>query len=854
MVNISYFFNKMNYNLVSPLITVGIMTFIAVFLLRYTLIKYEEFNNNKYKDVIIGVIFGIIAIYANEGGATNVDGVMVNVRDVGPLVSGFVFSGLSGIIAGVIGGVYRWLAVYWGSGYFTRIGCSLACIAAGLIACYVKMILNENKNVNFLFAALIGVITEVLHLLLIFFTNLNDTITAYKVDVLVGPYMITGVATIVAIAVLLDTLISGGDIIKIEKNPEKRKLSTNFQVKLFIIIVIASAASIHFINAVQINASRAQVSQRLSANIFNISNIIEKQEGDINDICIIADSMRVGQVGEVFVYNKNLRLLNKRVSYNYDENGQDSSDYANRNSSANIDFTKKTIEDYEERKVFTTNVNGELSYCMYLKKDNYILLASYPKAEADIGRNMILMLLIFVQIIIFTGLFIFIFYQIHSLVVKNIEKINTSLTKITEGDLDLKVDVGSSIEFKKLSKDINTMITALKNYANEEKIRIEKELNLAKKIQTQSLPNVFPAYPNVKVFDIYAYMNTAKEVGGDFYDFYFTDLNKFFFLIADVSGKGVAAAMFMMQAKSFIKSYAEKNHNIEYVANEVNKKLCENNDTNMFVTAFLASIDINTGMVEYINAGHNPPILKRSDGTSEYISGKRNFIFAGDSDYSYKKDFIKLNQGDSLLLYTDGLTEAINPSVKQYGEERLLNVVKNSNDDAMSDFIDDIVKDQDEFVNGADQFDDITILAFKYRGSQNMKELNIEAKIENINTVIDFVNDELDSLNCEQKIKSQIDIAIDELFSNIANYAYDPSVGPATVRVEVNRDPLSIVITFIDHGVPYDPLKKADPNVNLSLDDRVEGGLGIFLVKKSMDSIEYEYKDGQNILRIKKNL
>ena len=172
----------------------------------------------------------------------------------------------------------------------------------------------------------------------------------------------------------------------------------------------------------------------------------------------------------------------------------------------------------------------------------------------------------------------------------------------------------------------------------------------------------------------------------------------------------------------------------------------------------------------------------------------------------------------------------------------------------MSDFINDIVKDQDEFVNGADQFDDITILGFKYKGSADMKELNIEAKIENINTVINFVNNELDALNCDQKIKSQIDIAIDELFSNIANYAYDPSVGPATVRVEVTKDPLSIVITFIDHGVPYDPLKKDDPNINLSLEDRVEGGLGIFLVKKSMDSIEYEYKDGQNILRIKKNL
>ena len=135
-----------------------------------------------------------------------------------------------------------------------------------------------------------------------------------------------------------------------------------------------------------------------------------------------------------------------------------------------------------------------------------------------------------------------------------------------------------------------------------------------------------------------------------------------------------------------------------------------------------------------------------------------------------------------------------------------------------------------------------------------MKELNIAATVENIEVVTDFVNEQLEALDCPMKAQMQIDIAIDELFGNIAHYAYNPEVGDAIVRVEVVEDPLAVVITFIDHGVPYDPLAKADPNTTLSAEEREIGGLGIFMVKKSMDEIAYEYKDGQNILKIKKRL
>lgn len=135
-----------------------------------------------------------------------------------------------------------------------------------------------------------------------------------------------------------------------------------------------------------------------------------------------------------------------------------------------------------------------------------------------------------------------------------------------------------------------------------------------------------------------------------------------------------------------------------------------------------------------------------------------------------------------------------------------------------------------------------------------MRELTVDAIIENIEKVTDFVNEELEKLDCPMKAQIQIDVAIDELFGNIAHYAYNPKVGPATIRVEVVQDPMAVVLTFIDHGIPYDPLAKEDPDIKLSAEERKIGGLGIYMVKKSMDEITYEYKAGQNILRIKKYL
>ena len=348
-------------------------------------------------------------------------------------------------------------------------------------------------------------------------------------------------------------------------------------------------------------------------------------------------------------------------------------------------------------------------------------------------------------------------------------------------------------------------------------------------------------------------MYTAKEVGGDFYDFYFVGEDRIAFLVADVSGKGIPAAMFMMTSKTIIKGYAESGIPVNDVFTVANEKLCESNEAGMFVTAWRGVLELKTGLVEFANAGHNPPLVRHRNGKFEYLRVRPGLVLAGMEDIKYKKNELKLSAGDEIFLYTDGVTEATNEDDALYGEERLLSFLNTLGDISSQEICNAVKEDVSRFVGETPQSDDITMLCLKYNGGVTVKEMTIEATVANIEKVTDFVNEQLQEVGCPMKAQTQIDIAIDELFGNIAHYAYDPNVGPATVRVEVPKEPLSVIITFIDNGVPYDPLKKADPDITLSADDREVGGLGIFLVKKTMDDVSYEYKNGQNILRIKKS-
>lgn len=253
--------------------------------------------------------------------------------------------------------------------------------------------------------------------------------------------------------------------------------------------------------------------------------------------------------------------------------------------------------------MFRGKLYGTTSCCMYDKAGEYYIVATLPESEAMFTRDISVYITIFMEMVVYAALFTHIYFLIKKLVVQNIHEINKSLARITSGDLDVTVNVCANEEFASLSNDINSTVTTLKHYISEAEARIDRELEFARQIQYSALPSVFPPYPNRVDFDIYALMETAKEVGGDFYDFYLLDQNTLVFLIADVSGKGIPAAMFMMTAKTLIKSLVESGMGIGAAFTQANSKLCENNETGMFVTAWIGALNLTTGRLFYANAG-----------------------------------------------------------------------------------------------------------------------------------------------------------------------------------------------------------------------------------------------------------
>jgi sigma-B regulation protein RsbU (phosphoserine phosphatase) len=308
------------------------------------------------------------------------------------------------------------------------------------------------------------------------------------------------------------------------------------------------------------------------------------------------------------------------------------------------------------------------------------------------------------------------------LINRPLDKLMEGVEDLGTGNLDRQLTVDSKDEIGLLAVAFNKMTVDLKasieQIARErgEKERISAELNVAAKIQANMLPSIFPPFPHRDEFDIFAVMQPAKEVGGDFYDFFLVDENTLALVIADVSGKGVPAALYMVIAKTLIKNNAQSGKNPVEAFDAVNSLLCENNQANMFVTVFMGYLDIGSGRFVFANAGHNPPLIKK-EGRFDWLKAKSGFVLGGMRGMAYTLCETTLQSGDEIFLYTDGLTEAMNSEKALFGNERLLEAV---NDPAASSLppgaFTSAVKDRiEQFAEGAEQADDITMLILRYK-------------------------------------------------------------------------------------------------------------------------------------------
>lgn len=281
----------------------------------------------------------------------------------------------------------------------------------------------------------------------------------------------------------------------------------------------------------------------------------------------------------------------------------------------------------------------------------------------------------------------------------------------------LNIRTGDEVEslcsaIKQMERDINGYIENL-TAVTAEKERIGAELGVATHIQASMLPCIFPAFPERPEFDIYATMTPAKEVGGDFYDFFLVDDNHLALVIADVSGKGVPAALFMVIAKTLLKNVAQTGLSPRAVLEKVNNQLCENNEAEMFVTVWLGILEISTGRLTCANAGHEYPAIRRAGLDYELVKDKHGFVLAGMEDAKYKEYELILGPGDSLYVYTDGVAEATDANETLYGTDRMLDALNCHRDAVPEELLPSLKEDIDAFVGSAPQFDDITMLCLR---------------------------------------------------------------------------------------------------------------------------------------------
>lgn len=386
--------------------------------------------------------------------------------------------------------------------------------------------------------------------------------------------------------------------------------------------------------------------------------------------------------------------------------------------------------------------------------------------------------------------------------------------------------------------------------------KYEAELSAASDLQFDSMPSVMFTSENGAV-SIDAFLQPAKEVGGDFYDYFMIDENLLAVVIADVSDKGMPAALFMMRAQSTLRYALNRDRenssgiDLARAMTMVNRHLVKNNPKGMFVTMWVGCIDCRTGMGKYVNAGHLPPILRHSDGSVDEISSDPQLFIGAFEDRKYSTGILKLSAGDTLVVCTDGVPDSRDSDDHTFGDERLLDVVRSvkidRGDRISKKILDGIVDQVMAFSDNEHQFDDITVMTvhFDHQSAVKIVEMNVSGDEFGTKTAIDRLNELLVETDCPENVRQNLSVVVDEICANICEYAYEDRNGTIGVRYEAGVN--FITMQFTDDGDAFDPLAVDLPDFD---GEPKIGGIGIYLVKNLTDWMKYEYVNGKNCLKI----
>ena len=389
-----------------------------------------------------------------------------------------------------------------------------------------------------------------------------------------------------------------------------------------------------------------------------------------------------------------------------------------------------------------------------------------------------------------------------------------------------------------------------------EKERIGSELRIASNIQNGMLPKTFPPYPDLDELALYGTLMSAKEVGGDLYDFSVRDYRAYF-CVGDVSGKGVPASLVMAVTRSLFRSVSARIEDPGQIMSQINNAMSEMNENSMFVTLFIGVLDLHTGNLTYSNAGHCAPVLLGEKPTP--VKMDANIPVGIMADWQFTSQSVTLKPGQTLFIYTDGLTEAENATQKQFGEERMMEILAKS-DITPRPLIENIIQEVRNFVGQAEQSDDLTMLAVQFTKPRASEPTHIISNsiilhndVQEVPVMTEFVERTAEQANLDPSVTMTLTLAIEEAVANVMKYAYPKGeVGPIEINATINDGSLSFTIK--DSGTPFDPTQVKKADITLSAEEREIGGLGLHLIRNIMDTVEYHHTSNQNILTLTKNI
>ncbi len=392
------------------------------------------------------------------------------------------------------------------------------------------------------------------------------------------------------------------------------------------------------------------------------------------------------------------------------------------------------------------------------------------------------------------------------------------------------------------------------------KARMQEELNVGRDIQLSMLPRVFPAFPDRKELELYAVLEPALEIGGDLYDFFLVDQHRLCFVIGDVSGNGVPAALFMAMTKIMVKTRAASDPSPASIVTHVNDALSAENDSCMFVTLYLGILNLRDGTLVTTNAGHNPPLLKRKDGMFEWLTAQDGPMVGPMAGIAFKESTIRLEPGDELFLYTDGVTEADNRRRELFGKDRLKAVLDTSRVSSVVDRLGAVMQAVRTFAGDVPQADDITMLGLRYHGmtpsdvATRVFRQRMSNQLEAIPVLQVAFEEYVGQWEGARPLIPTLNMALDDLLNNVVQYAFPNDPTEHSIDVEGDVRDGCVILTISDDGIPFNPLTAAPPDLSLLLHEREIGGLGIHLVRSMFDEVIYHRNVGRNVLTVKKKM